>query len=790
MLPGVRLRGSIYPLLLAAGFLAAHLALLPATLEDIDSINFALALDDFDVAKHQPHPPGHPVFVALGRISGLFTSSDALALAFWGALLGALAAFPLLWLFEAFAASEIRPAGPAFTGGPPAGRDAGSRGRTVARLAVLVALASPLFWFTAHRPMSDVPGLAVALAAQACLATAWLRGRAAPPEAEPRSVDRLIVAGAFLAALGIGLRVQSVWLTVPLLGLVLLQRVGRGAPRVLLPSAAALAAGLLLWAVPLVADSGGLEEYRTALAAQTAEDLSGADLLVRSPTPRRLAFGLLQTFVYPWATVLLGSVVFALATVGGFAVLLRGRAALLLIGTAAVPYAIFHLLFQETPFIRYALPLVPPIAYLAVRGASLAGARVCAAATAALVAWSLVLTLPSSIAYARDGSPGFVAVEGLTQAAKPPATIALHHSIARTVQARELPGFRVLAAPPMREWLELTGYWRSGGRDPVWFLANPSRMDLELIDPLSRRHVQRFRWTFPRLSFVSGVRPDLVDLVQIESPPGWFAEEGWHLTSEVLNISERRAKADAVAYVRRRDDPAWMFIGGRHAAGDRAAAVTVALDDRAIDTWTLEPGRTFFRRIALPPGALQGPSDFARLVVSYTPVGQTRGAPDPAPSSVRVWFTEFGVQSPEDLVVVPHEGWHEIEFGRDLERRWRWMSGRARTFVHAGGRDVTLRIIGESPLRYFDAAPDVIVRAGDTVLARATPASDFTLDVPIPAAALAASDGTITIETSRTFVPAEQSDSPDGRELGLRIFGLEIDPDATLQAVAAASTGL
>jgi hypothetical protein len=46
---------------------------------------------------------------------------------------------------------------------------------------------------------------------------------------------------------------------------------------------------------------------------------------------------------------------------------------------------------------------------------------------------------------------------------------------------------------------------------------------------------------------MSGVRPDLVDLIRIDSPPGWFGEEGWHLTSETLNMSERLGKHEAVA---------------------------------------------------------------------------------------------------------------------------------------------------------------------------------------------------------------------------------------------------
>ena len=33
-----------------------------------DAVQFALALHEFDVAKHQPHPPGYLLYVALGRL--------------------------------------------------------------------------------------------------------------------------------------------------------------------------------------------------------------------------------------------------------------------------------------------------------------------------------------------------------------------------------------------------------------------------------------------------------------------------------------------------------------------------------------------------------------------------------------------------------------------------------------------------------------------------------------------------------------------------------------------------
>ncbi|HEX6976259.1 MAG TPA: hypothetical protein VF147_17750, partial [Vicinamibacterales bacterium] len=89
---------------LAIVFLAAHLPFLPPTLEDIDSINFALGVRDFDVAKHQPHPPGYPLFIALGKVAtpalraAGVPSPEPRGIAIWSALSGA----ALVWLLFAF----------------------------------------------------------------------------------------------------------------------------------------------------------------------------------------------------------------------------------------------------------------------------------------------------------------------------------------------------------------------------------------------------------------------------------------------------------------------------------------------------------------------------------------------------------------------------------------------------------------------------------------------------------------------------------------------------------------
>ncbi|MBI2188183.1 MAG: hypothetical protein HYU37_13860, partial [Acidobacteria bacterium] len=98
-------------LTLAAAYLAAHLPFLAPSLEDYDSINFALGLRDFDPARHQPHPPGSPVYIALGRallaaISGLRPSlgrveAEALTLGLLSAIAGAVAIVAAAHVFAA-----------------------------------------------------------------------------------------------------------------------------------------------------------------------------------------------------------------------------------------------------------------------------------------------------------------------------------------------------------------------------------------------------------------------------------------------------------------------------------------------------------------------------------------------------------------------------------------------------------------------------------------------------------------------------------------------------------------
>jgi len=142
-----RLAITAFPAGLALAFLLLHIPYLPSSLEDLDSVNFALGIRDYDVARHQPHPPGYPLFVALAKTVHLVVPSEATALALVSVIAGALGILALGLLFRHLE---------------------GERAPGIWWIAAMVVtMTAPLYWFTAARPLSDSAGLAAALTVQA-----------------------------------------------------------------------------------------------------------------------------------------------------------------------------------------------------------------------------------------------------------------------------------------------------------------------------------------------------------------------------------------------------------------------------------------------------------------------------------------------------------------------------------------------------------------------------------------------------------------------------------------------
>ncbi len=191
-----------------------------------DAVQFALALREFDVAKHQPHPPGYVLYVALGRLLNIPLADPNLAYVGLAMLFSAATTVTVYWLARALYERA-----------------------TAASAATLLAV-SPLFWFYGSVGLTYA-GEAFGASLVAAFAYGALRGDA-----------RSLYWGAVALGLVGGLRPSVLVLLFPLcLGCAI---VGiRGARRLALAAALMLGA-VLLWFLPLVWLTGGLGAYLRA----------------------------------------------------------------------------------------------------------------------------------------------------------------------------------------------------------------------------------------------------------------------------------------------------------------------------------------------------------------------------------------------------------------------------------------------------------------------------------------------------------------------------------------------
>jgi hypothetical protein len=504
--------------------------------------------------------------------------------------------------------------------------------------------------------------------------------------------------------------------------------------------------------------------------------------------------GIVRTMAYPWANKYLAGAVLGLATIGAVATIATSPSTALLLILAFGPYAIYHLLFQDTEFLRYALPLVPATAYLTVRGADALSRGARAAVLISLVTGSLYVAVPATARQGQTGSPSLRALKDVRAAmahTDPTPTLAMHHAVSRVTRLEPLPP-STLASPPGREWLELEKYWRDGGQAPIWFLAEPERTDLALIDPHARRLVRSYRLPVDRRFFMRGLRPSGVDWLEI-NPPGWFAAEGWALTPESGGVAEEAGRGPAfggvTAYVRRRAGPAVLMIGGRHLQkGGPAAKFELLLDGRTLDEWIVppDPGSFLrFMRIDQPGGlrmrtganaASTERSSAAHEALSerYALVQVRSSATTPGSAQVRTSVEQFDVQSVDQVVAGYGEGWFEQEYDPDAVRHWRWMGPRAVLKVYHAGQDLVVKAEGHAPVSSLGGAATLTVRSGDAVVHRNVVSGAFSLQLQLPAATLARSAGEVVFESDRTFVPGGETN--DRRTLALRMFALEVAP--------------
>ncbi|MGM0628175.1 MAG: ArnT family glycosyltransferase [Candidatus Fermentibacterota bacterium] len=227
------------PAAVAAGlfllFLLLRLPFASSYLVNWDAVNFAMGVEEFSLRNHQPHPPGYPGFILLGRALAWLTGDGASALTLLSMVGGALA-----------------PAGLYLFGRRVVGR----RGALAA--AVLMG-SSPLLWYYSEVALTYT--LEAALTIPVVLLS--FTGR------KLRSPRRLMAAGLLLACLG-AVRQTGAVLLLPALAYG-----AWGLPwRERLRVAAVTACGILAWLVPLLVTAGGPQSYMR-LSRELAELTGG-----------------------------------------------------------------------------------------------------------------------------------------------------------------------------------------------------------------------------------------------------------------------------------------------------------------------------------------------------------------------------------------------------------------------------------------------------------------------------------------------------------------------------------
>lgn len=234
--------GSAAALLSVCVFLiVSRVTLAPKHLFYFDSINFALALQEFNPALHQPQPPGYPLFVAVTKVVHHLTSSDRDTFLVTGILASA-AALGAVWLlaYELF-------------------------GARAADLSGLLLLVHPPFWLAC---LTNQVRIFLALGAAVLMVAAW------------RSVSeegcRWFVASAFLLGAASGFRPEML-----LFGLPLIIFAGAAQRRPVRHWGFAMLAGLAAvtgWVAVVVHASGGLPQYIQLVADYARTQFSGSSL--------------------------------------------------------------------------------------------------------------------------------------------------------------------------------------------------------------------------------------------------------------------------------------------------------------------------------------------------------------------------------------------------------------------------------------------------------------------------------------------------------------------------------
>lgn len=339
---------------------AARLLTLPESVWELDETLFIRGVLEFDPLHHQPHPPGYPLLIGLGKLFHLFLRDP-----FWS--LVTLSAAASLIGYAALVSAFRR-----LSGGSEA----------VAVIGAALFHLSPTMLIYGPLPLSDAPALmllALFLAAASRL---------------PGSLGAAVAAGVFASG-AIGCRPQLALSVLPALAAALWLAGSWRRRGALL---AAFTVACLLWFVPLLAAVGGPDGLVRFLTKQAGAVATWDTTIPRAGQPPTAIAA--RFIAHPWGQKWTALPLLALAAAGAVAVAWSRRFKILLPLTVltAVELGLCLAVMNPRDAVRYALPTLIGIAFLAATGSEALARR----ARVPAAAWAAAAALVAGfVAYAR-----------------------------------------------------------------------------------------------------------------------------------------------------------------------------------------------------------------------------------------------------------------------------------------------------------------------------------------------------------------------------------------------------
>ncbi len=211
--------------------LAIRLPFVSHILYHWDSVNFAMAIKEFDLSKGQPHPPGYIGYVWLTRLVDAFFHNAQTTLVVISVISSALAVVALFFLGKAMF------------------------GRTTGLIASVFLAVSPLFWFYGEIALPHTLDALLVI-----VAVWWLYETM-------RGDQRYLYPAVIMSAVAGGVRPQTLVFLAPLI----LFAVWRVSWRKLFTAAALGVLICLAWFIPLMSWSGGVARYLEVTGAFTEQ---------------------------------------------------------------------------------------------------------------------------------------------------------------------------------------------------------------------------------------------------------------------------------------------------------------------------------------------------------------------------------------------------------------------------------------------------------------------------------------------------------------------------------------